>query len=56
MPRAELPRTECLKDTVARVLPFWNETIAPSIKSGKRVIIAAHGNYEIGRASCRERV
>ena len=44
VPRAELPRTECLKDTVARVLPFWHETIAPSIKSGKRVIIAAHGN------------
>ena len=44
VPRAELPRTECLKDTVARVLPFWNETIAPSIKAGKRVIIAAHGN------------
>ena len=40
----ECPRTECLKDTVARVLPFWNETIAPAIKSGKRVIIAAHGN------------
>ncbi|MBI5897686.1 MAG: 2,3-diphosphoglycerate-dependent phosphoglycerate mutase [Rhodocyclales bacterium] len=40
----ECPRTECLKDTVARVLPFWNETIAPSIKSGKRIVIAAHGN------------
>lgn len=40
----ELPKTECLKDTVARVLPFWNETIAPAIKSGKKVIIAAHGN------------
>jgi 2,3-bisphosphoglycerate-dependent phosphoglycerate mutase len=40
----ECPRTECLKDTVARVLPFWNDTIAPSIKSGKRVVIAAHGN------------
>ena len=40
----ECPRTECLKDTVARVLPFWNEAIAPTIKSGKRVIIAAHGN------------
>ncbi len=40
----ECPRTECLKDTVARVLPFWNETIAPTIKSGKRVVIAAHGN------------
>ncbi|WP_165073818.1 2,3-diphosphoglycerate-dependent phosphoglycerate mutase [Paludisphaera rhizosphaerae] len=42
--KAELPKTECLKDTVARVLPYWNETIAPAIKSGKRVIIAAHGN------------
>jgi len=40
----ECPRTECLKDTVARVLPFWNDTIAPSIKAGKRVVIAAHGN------------
>jgi 2,3-bisphosphoglycerate-dependent phosphoglycerate mutase len=40
----ECPRTECLKDTVARVLPFWNETIAPTIKSGKRIVIAAHGN------------
>ncbi|MCU0651170.1 MAG: 2,3-diphosphoglycerate-dependent phosphoglycerate mutase [Candidatus Omnitrophica bacterium] len=41
---AELPLTECLKDTVARFLPYWHETIAPAIKSGKRVIIAAHGN------------
>jgi 2,3-bisphosphoglycerate-dependent phosphoglycerate mutase len=41
---AEIPRTECLKDTVARVLPYWNETIAPTIKSGKKVVIAAHGN------------
>ncbi|OGV67388.1 MAG: phosphoglyceromutase [Lentisphaerae bacterium RIFOXYC12_FULL_60_16] len=41
---SELPRTECLKDTVARVLPYWEQTIAPTIKSGKRVIIAAHGN------------
>ncbi len=40
----ELPKTECLKDTVARVLPYWNETIAPAIKSGKKVVIAAHGN------------
>ncbi len=40
----EFPRTECLKDTVARVLPYWNDTIAPTIRSGKRVIIAAHGN------------
>ncbi len=41
---AELPRTECLKDTVERFLPLWHETIAPVIRSGKRVIIAAHGN------------
>lgn len=40
----ELPVTECLKDTVARVLPLWNEEIAPQIKAGKKVIIAAHGN------------
>jgi 2,3-bisphosphoglycerate-dependent phosphoglycerate mutase len=40
----ELPLTECLKDTVARFLPFWHKTIAPSVKSGQRVIIAAHGN------------
>jgi 2,3-bisphosphoglycerate-dependent phosphoglycerate mutase len=41
---ADLPTTECLKDTVARFLPFWHETIAPMVKSGKRVVIAAHGN------------
>jgi len=40
----ELPLTECLKDTVDRFLPYWHETIAPMVKSGKRVIIAAHGN------------
>ena len=40
----DVPLTECLKDTVARVLPFWNESIAPTIRSGKRVVIAAHGN------------
>jgi 2,3-bisphosphoglycerate-dependent phosphoglycerate mutase len=40
----ELPATESLKDTVARFLPFWNDTIAPTIRSGKKVIIAAHGN------------
>jgi 2,3-bisphosphoglycerate-dependent phosphoglycerate mutase len=40
----ELPLTECLKDTVARFLPFWHETAVPAIKSGKEVIIAAHGN------------
>lgn len=40
----ELPLTECLKDTVARFVPFWEETIAPAVKSGKSVIVAAHGN------------
>ncbi|TXL65397.1 2,3-diphosphoglycerate-dependent phosphoglycerate mutase [Zeimonas arvi] len=40
----EIPRTECLKDTVARVVPYWNEAIAPAIRSGKRVVVAAHGN------------
>ncbi|MDZ7362896.1 MAG: 2,3-diphosphoglycerate-dependent phosphoglycerate mutase [candidate division KSB1 bacterium] len=40
----DIPRTECLKDTVARFLPYWHETIVPMIQSGKRVIIAAHGN------------
>ncbi len=40
----ELPLTECLKDTVARFMPYWEETIAPTIKSGKKVLIAAHGN------------
>ena len=40
----ELPRSEALKDTVARFLPLWHEEIAPAIKSGKRVLIAAHGN------------
>ncbi len=41
---AELPLTECLKDTVARFLPYWHATIAPMVQSGKRVIVAAHGN------------
>jgi 2,3-bisphosphoglycerate-dependent phosphoglycerate mutase len=40
----ELPRTECLKDTVARFLPYWHETVAPAIRAGKRVLLAAHGN------------
>ncbi|RZL90359.1 MAG: 2,3-diphosphoglycerate-dependent phosphoglycerate mutase [Variovorax sp.] len=38
------PRTECLKDTVARFLPHWHSTIAPAVQSGQRVVIAAHGN------------
>lgn len=41
---SDLPLTECLKDTVARVLPLWEKSLAPAIKSGKRVVIAAHGN------------
>jgi 2,3-bisphosphoglycerate-dependent phosphoglycerate mutase len=40
----ELPLTECLKDTVARVLPYWNKEIVPNIKKGKKIVIAAHGN------------
>ena len=40
----EVPRSESLKDTVARVLPYWSSAIAPSIRAGKRVLIAAHGN------------
>lgn len=42
--KSNLPRAECLKDTVARVLPYWNEVIAPEIRAGRRVLIAAHGN------------
>ena len=41
---ADIPSAECLKDTVERVLPYWHETIAPDIRRGQRVIIAAHGN------------
>ena len=40
----DIPLTECLKDTVERFLPYWHETIAPTIKSGKNVLISAHGN------------
>src|SRR4029077_16268269 len=42
--RAELPLTECLKDTVARFLPYWNGTIAPAVRAGRKVLIVAHGN------------
>lgn len=44
LPADQFPRTECLKDTVARFVPYWTETIAPVVKSGKNVLIAAHGN------------
>lgn len=40
----QIPLTECLKDTVARVLPFWEEALAPAIQRGKRIVVAAHGN------------
>ncbi len=41
---ADLPRTECLKDTVARVMPYWEGVIAPAVAAGQRVLVAAHGN------------
>jgi len=44
IPASQLPLTESLKDTVARFLPYWQETIAPAIKGGQRVLIVAHGN------------
>jgi 2,3-bisphosphoglycerate-dependent phosphoglycerate mutase len=40
----EVPLTECLKDTVARVLPFWHGTLAPAIRAGQRLLVSAHGN------------
>jgi len=40
----EVPLTECLKDTVARVIPYWSSAIAPAVRAGRRVLIAAHGN------------
>jgi 2,3-bisphosphoglycerate-dependent phosphoglycerate mutase len=47
----QIPLTECLKDTVERVIPFWNESMAPAIKAGKRIVVAAHGNSI--RALCK---
>jgi 2,3-bisphosphoglycerate-dependent phosphoglycerate mutase len=44
IPTKDIPRTECLKDTVERFLPYWQEVIAPVIHQGQRVLIAAHGN------------
>jgi 2,3-bisphosphoglycerate-dependent phosphoglycerate mutase len=41
---AQVPLAECLQDTVARVMPLWNESMAPAIKAGKRIVVAAHGN------------
>ena len=42
--KKDIPMTECLKDTVERFLPYWHETMAPAVKDGKKVLIAAHGN------------
>jgi 2,3-bisphosphoglycerate-dependent phosphoglycerate mutase len=44
IPREEIPLTECLKDTVERVVPYWKERIAPRVQRGERVLVAAHGN------------
>jgi len=44
MDKKDIPLTECLEDTVARFMPYWHESIAPTVKTGKKVIIAAHGN------------
>jgi 2,3-bisphosphoglycerate-dependent phosphoglycerate mutase len=44
LPESSIPHTECLKDTVERFLPYWHDTIAPAIASGKKVLIVAHGN------------
>lgn len=44
VPPAEIPAGECLKDTVARVLPYWNDVIVPDIRAGRKLIVAAHGN------------
>jgi 2,3-bisphosphoglycerate-dependent phosphoglycerate mutase len=44
LPREQIPLSECLKDTVARVLPCWTERLAPAIRSGQRIVMAAHGN------------
>ena len=41
---SQVPLTECLKDTVERVMPFWQEAVAPAILAGKRIVVAAHGN------------
>ncbi|MCD6680512.1 MAG: 2,3-diphosphoglycerate-dependent phosphoglycerate mutase [Burkholderiaceae bacterium] len=40
----QVPRTECLRDTVARVVPYWNEAIAPAVRNGRSVLVVAHGN------------
>ncbi len=44
LPKAQFPRTECLKDTVARVVPYWETVVVPQILAGRRILVAAHGN------------
>jgi len=44
IPMEDIPRAECLKDTVERTLPYWSKTITPALKRGKTVLVAAHGN------------
>ncbi|NCW34078.1 MAG: 2,3-bisphosphoglycerate-dependent phosphoglycerate mutase, partial [Betaproteobacteria bacterium] len=44
VPPGQIPRTECLQDTVARVVPFWEQRIAPAVLSGRQLLISAHGN------------
>ncbi len=44
LPQDQIPLTECLKDTVARVVPYWNDTLAPAVRSGQRILVSAHGN------------
>ena len=44
LPPAQIPSSECLKDTVARVLPYWSSALAPAVRAGRRVLVAAHGN------------
>ena len=48
VPASQIPRTECLQDTVARVVPFWNDSIAPALMRGRRIIIAAHEWGNVG--------
>ena len=52
----DIPRTECLKDTVQRFLPYWEQTIAPRVRAGERVIIAAHGNSLRALVKCLDHV
>ena len=43
-PALAVPKTECLKDTVARVIPYWDGAIAPAVRAGRKLLVAAHGN------------